>query len=90
MVWSPPSMCFLKSISSLLFLVSLLFFLVCVVVGTLVLKILLSWHGEKPRDINGLTKLVDKYMRLKLLSLKGRGDYYEEGLITWFGVQPSS
>ncbi|KAF3587175.1 hypothetical protein F2Q69_00032302 [Brassica cretica] len=47
-------------------------------------------HGEKPRDIDCLTKLVDKYTRLKLLSLKGRGDYYEDGLITWFGAQPNS
>lgn len=46
-------------------------------------------HGEKPRDENSLIKLVDKCIRLKLLSLKGRGDYYEEGLITWFGVYPN-
>lgn len=42
-------------------------------------------HGEKPRDENCLIMIVDKYVRLKLLLLKGRGDYYEKGLITWFG-----
>lgn len=44
-------------------------------------------HGEKPRDINSLTKLVDKNVRLKLLSVRGKGNYYEEGLITWFGTR---
>lgn len=47
-------------------------------------------HGEKPRDTECLIKIVDKNMRLKLLSLKGRGDYFEEGLMTWFGAQQNS
>lgn len=42
-------------------------------------------HREKPRDMKSLTKIVDKNVRLKLLSLKGRGNHYEEGLITWLG-----
>ncbi|KAL0650745.1 hypothetical protein Bca4012_093436 [Brassica carinata] len=58
--------------------------------GGLGLRPLKRRHGEKPRNIDCLTKLVDKYMRLKLLSLKGRRDYYEDGLITWFGAQPNS
>ena len=45
-------------------------------------------HGEKLRDETTLIKIVDKFIRLKLLSQKGRGDYFEEGLITWFGAQP--
>ena len=47
-------------------------------------------HGEKPRDINSLTKLMEKSLRLKFLSLKERGDYFEERLITWFGAHPNS
>ena len=46
--------------------------------------------GDAPRDINILTKMVDKSVRLRLLSLKGRGDYFEEGLITWFEGQLNS
>lgn len=44
-------------------------------------------YGEKPRDENTLARLVDKNIRLKLLSLQGRGDHYEKGLITWFDAQ---
>lgn len=44
-------------------------------------------HEEKQRNVDCLVKLIDKNMRLKLLSLKGKGDYYEDGLITWFEAQ---
>ncbi|XP_018453449.1 uncharacterized protein LOC108824512 [Raphanus sativus] len=44
-------------------------------------------HGERPRDLDSLTKLVDKNIRLKLLAVKGRGNFYTEGLITWFGTR---
>lgn len=45
-------------------------------------------HGEQPKDINCLVRFVDRTMRLKLLSVKGRGQQYlEEGLIAWFEIQ---
>ena len=40
--------------------------------------------------MKSLTKIVDKNVRLKLLSLKGWGNHYEEGLITWFGAQQNT
>nr|VDD27057.1 unnamed protein product [Brassica oleracea] len=30
-------------------------------------------HGEQPKDIGCLVRFVDKTMRLRLLSVKGRG-----------------
>lgn len=45
-------------------------------------------HGEQPKDVNSLVRFLDRSMRLKLLSVKGRGQQHlEEGLITWFEVQ---
>lgn len=45
-------------------------------------------HGEQPKDSSCLVRFVDKTMRLKLLSVKGKGKkYLEEGLTTWFGLQ---
>lgn len=45
-------------------------------------------HGERPKDISCLVRFVDKTMKLKLLSVKGRGhQYLEEGLTKWFGIQ---
>ena len=41
-------------------------------------------HGEDPKTMATLTQLVDKNIRLKLLAVKGKGNYLEEGLITWF------
>ena len=46
-------------------------------------------HGEEPKDVASLKKLVDKNVRLKLLSVRGRGKHFEEGLITWFGARPN-
>ncbi|XP_009125375.2 uncharacterized protein LOC103850384 [Brassica rapa] len=44
-------------------------------------------HGEDPKTMATLTQLVDKNIRLKLLAVKGKGNYLEEGLITWFGTR---
>ena len=45
----------------------------------------LRCHGEQPRDIHCLTKIVDKTVRLRLLSVKGKGHrYLDESLTTWF------
>lgn len=45
-------------------------------------------HGEHPKDISCLVRFVDKTMKLRLLSLEGKGQQYlDEGLITWFGIQ---
>lgn len=48
-------------------------------------------HGEQPKDINCLVMFLDRTMRLRLLSLKGRGQQYlDEGLITWFGIHETN
>ncbi|KAL0800128.1 hypothetical protein Bca101_055303 [Brassica carinata] len=44
-------------------------------------------HGKKPKDAETLITFVDKGVRLKLLSIKGKGKYFDEGLITWFGAR---
>lgn len=47
-------------------------------------------NREKPRGLNTLIRLVDKNVRLKLLSVKGRGNFFEDGLVTWFGAKPNA
>jgi len=43
-------------------------------------------HGEQPQQASWLAKFVDKMIRLRLLSVKGKGkQYLEEGLAAWFG-----
>ena len=43
-------------------------------------------HGEQPQQASCLAKFVDKMIRLRLLSVKGKGkQYLEEGLAAWFG-----
>lgn len=44
-------------------------------------------HGEKPKDTYALIMFVDKGVRLKLLSVKGKGKHFNEGLTTWFGTR---
>ena len=45
-------------------------------------------HGEQPRDVEIIYKLVDKTIRLKLLAVKNKGKrYLDEGLCAWFGAQ---
>lgn len=41
-------------------------------------------HGEQPKSVEILSKLVDKMVRLKLLLVKGKGkQYLEESLVKW-------
>ncbi|XP_018508460.1 uncharacterized protein LOC108869022 [Brassica rapa] len=45
-------------------------------------------HGKQSKDEQVLIKCVDRTIRLKLLSVKGKGKkYLEEGLCTWFGTR---
>ncbi|KAF8102150.1 hypothetical protein N665_0201s0433 [Sinapis alba] len=45
-------------------------------------------HGEQPKDVSCLVRFVDKTMRLRLLSVKGKEhQYLDEGLMTWPGIQ---
>lgn len=45
-------------------------------------------HGEQPKDERMISKFVDKLIRLKLLTVKGKGKkYLEEGLSVWFGTR---
>ena len=45
-------------------------------------------HGEQSKNEQVLIKCVDRTIRLKLLSVKGKGKkYFEEGLCTWFGTR---
>lgn len=44
-------------------------------------------HGEKAKDMASLIQFVDKNVRLKLLSVKGKGKHFEDGLVTWFGTR---
>lgn len=45
-------------------------------------------HGEQPRDVAYLIKFIDKTIRLKLLSVKGKGHkHLEGGLMAWFAAQ---
>lgn len=47
-------------------------------------------HNEQPREEEVLIKCVDKLIRLKLLSVKGKGHMYlDEGLCIWFGSRVS-
>ncbi|CAN6991651.1 unnamed protein product, partial [Brassica rapa subsp. trilocularis] len=48
----------------------------------------LAW-GEAER-YQWFDKACGQVYEVEAFIAKGRGDYYEEGLITWFGVQPSS
>ncbi|KAF2549127.1 hypothetical protein F2Q70_00023685 [Brassica cretica] len=48
-------------------------------------------HGEQPRDIHCLTKIVDKTVTLRLLSVKGKGHrYLDESLTTWYEFRQDS
>ena len=45
-------------------------------------------HGKEPKDEKLLAKLVDKLIRLKLLSAKRTCKrYLKEGLSVWFGTK---
>lgn len=47
-----------------------------------------SRHGEQPTEANILAKFVDKTIRLKLLSVQGKGKrYLDEALCAWFGTR---
>lgn len=49
-----------------------------------------TWHHEEqPCEAHWLIKLIDKTVRLWLLSLRGRG-HFEEGIVTWFGTRGES
>lgn len=45
-------------------------------------------HGEQPHDVACLIKFIGKTIRLKLLSVKGKGHKHLQGdLIAWFAAQ---